>query len=821
MKTFSDEVRCVDGQMICFKTKDNIGVSSTTFHSSTMAELDQQTESLVQQLYDAWSNNADASSYLNLRDQLLSRRERVDTCITTLKTVISVTCPEINETERFFDPRWEELFALAETVESSDGEDSNNLGKRKRGYNEVHRLRNLAIVSALWSPDVVRHYEWNNAAQGSLQLLKSCALRFPNFGNQFCPHLNRVLLDRHCEAIVSGHLKTLGEAPLQCHRDLNIVIKARIVPSLETEELWVNDFDGAVPVHPDGRLLKDVRPCHVQQYLLCRDQFGMLVPRPERQDSLISNQEFDFSLAPAIYEEFLAHDDIFDAAASGLTVSPTDMFTPFEIGPFNSLMSSVQGGTPCSGPNDVSTNTSVSGDALDLATNPDKAPALENAGVREQAHAEATDNDQIDDQARRNHATLWQETGIASIARRTEAALRRPATSKSSARNGAPNARLLSRPGLSKSTMEDELHSRHDQMLSAYGRHIEEAAMRGSNQRRKRANWLGPRWARIWSNPESESLSPGTAASVTDCDVVYCSADGMLDAARAGEIFSKPVVIKESFSDADMHEYEHFISLLYDASNSDEQVEVGCMDMKQTVHQTLGEFTAYTRLRPELSDGLWMSTARSVAKCHRPLFTMLNRFRLLESLSEGLHDCQSTSTSPSRSRPMSASFNTISSPGAFVGPYLESSAGSWQRNLSGTKYWVFVPATEVSSDELTDLANRRDEWVPLEKQRLVVLEKNDVLFIPPGLRLVQAWHTPTPCLTEQGMLWDDLSILSIVRTVNWGREHQAGQLNHHPQLLGAINALHRLIQGQPDRFRGSMTQDEFLSHFRESLLVSC
>ena len=43
-----------------------------------MAELDAQTESLVQQLYEAWSTNADPTSYLNLRDQLLSRRERVD-----------------------------------------------------------------------------------------------------------------------------------------------------------------------------------------------------------------------------------------------------------------------------------------------------------------------------------------------------------------------------------------------------------------------------------------------------------------------------------------------------------------------------------------------------------------------------------------------------------------------------------------------------------------------------------------------------------------------------------------------------------------------
>lgn len=84
-----------------------------------MAELDDETQSLVQRLYDAWSTHADSAFYLSFRDKLLAQRERVDTCIATLKTVITVACPQINETERYFDPRWEELFTLAEAIESS------------------------------------------------------------------------------------------------------------------------------------------------------------------------------------------------------------------------------------------------------------------------------------------------------------------------------------------------------------------------------------------------------------------------------------------------------------------------------------------------------------------------------------------------------------------------------------------------------------------------------------------------------------------------------------------------------------------------------
>ncbi|CAN9197887.1 unnamed protein product [Alternaria alternata] len=261
-----------------------------------MAELDDETQSLVQQLYDAWSTQADSTFYLSFRDKLLAQRERVDTCIATLKTVITVACPQINETERYFDSRWEELFTLAASIESSAKEEGGSLGKRKREYNEVHRLRNLAVVSALWSPALVRYYGWNTAAQGCMRLLKTCALRYPNFSRQFRPYLNRVLLDRHCQAIISGRLKNLNEAPLQYHRDLSIVIAGGVVPDAGIEELWVTSFDGSVPVDLNGRLLKDLRPYHVHQYLLRHDRYGMLVTRGDYQDvPTAMHQQSDFS----------------------------------------------------------------------------------------------------------------------------------------------------------------------------------------------------------------------------------------------------------------------------------------------------------------------------------------------------------------------------------------------------------------------------------------------------------------------------------------------------------------------------------------------
>ncbi|USP79171.1 hypothetical protein yc1106_06445 [Curvularia clavata] len=792
-----------------------------------MAELDDQTESLVQQLYDAWSTHADPTSYLHLRDQLLSRRERVDTCIATLKTVITIACPQINETERYFDPKWEELFALAESIESSAEQEDGNAGKRKRSYNEVHRLRNLAIVSALWSPSVVRHYGWNTAAQGCLRLLKTCALRFPDFGKQFCPYINRVLLDRHCEAITSGHLKTLNEAPLQCYRDLNIVIGSNVIPDLETEELWVTSANGAVPVDSNGRLLKDVRPYHFQQYLLRRDRYGMLVARGECQDPpMITNQQSNFSLAPTTFEEFLAQEDGFLATVPGSTISSVNMFTPPGMDSFLDALTFNYQPEPLSyGLNDASTMTFPSDHAVDLALTPNDTPASDNTSssdVAELYHAESNQTSGMSSGTSTKSRKRSQGDDAASLSRNMKA-VRLPASpANSRALVGAPAS-----PSKGKSTMEDELRDKYNKMLSKYIQRLSAEAMSGHHERRVRAQWLASdtKWARIWQLSGSKGLLPGTAPSKADCDVLYCSADDMLEAARSGEVFQKPVVIKESFSDADMHNYERFLSLLEDASSSDEQVEVRCLDVKHSMHESLGKFTAYLRSHRELLDGLWMSTARSVAKCHRPLFTMLNRFRLLESLSEGLNNHSSNSAPSPLLKAMSVSFNTISFPGAFSGASLSTPAGSWQRNLSGVKLWVFVPEAEVPLDELTSLTNEENVWLPRGKQRLVVLEENDVLFVPPGLQLVQAWHTPTICLTEQAMLWDDLSILPIVESIHWCRKKQVMQDDRvAQQLFRIINSLDCLLREQPDRFRGNMGRDEFIGRFREasqSLLASC
>ncbi|CAN9278229.1 unnamed protein product [Alternaria alternata] len=780
-----------------------------------MAELDDETQSLVQQLYDAWSTHADSTFYLSFCDKLLAQRERVDTCIATLKTVVTVACPQINEMERYFDPRWEELFTLAASIESSAKEEGGNLGKRKREYNEVHRLRNLAVVSALWSPALVRYYGWNTAAQGCMRLLKTCALRYPNFSRQFRPYLNRVLLDRHCQAIISGRLKNLNEAPLQYHRDLSIVIAGGVVPDAGIEELWVTSFDGSVPVDLNGRLLKDLRPYHVHQYLLRHDRYGMLVTRGDYQDvPTAMHQQSDFSHVHPVYGEMLTQDDTTIACAPDITFSP--MFTPSggnEV--FDNFAFDHQDESLNHHPDDVSIITFPSDGTNGLALNVDEVPITENitsSDLSDQGHAENDNTSDLGRGIERDHRSQSQGEFVTSVTRTAKeiptTAEPRDPHSEMSIASGSPKRGL---------TIEDELHNRYGQMLSNYIQQLSEEAEPGYAQRRARSQWLtqDTRLARIWSISQSRGMLPGSATSKVDCDILYCSVDDMLEAARSGEVFQKPVVIKESFSDAGMHNYERFLSLLEDASSSEEQAEVRCINVDEPMCEALGQFTAYLRAHPEDTNGFWMSTLRSVANCHRPLFTMLARFRLLESVTAGLHDNRFNLASPPLGMTMSVNSNTISFPGSFSGAYVNTAAGSWQRILSGSQLWVFVPEEAVDPSDFADLANGENDRLPLGRQRLVVLEENDVLFVPPGLRVVQAWHTPVTCLTEQGLLWDDLSVLPILDSMLLGHEKQAVHEDRSAQQLSRmISNLDCLIREQPDRFRKCMARDEFLVRFR-------
>ncbi|KAK6402843.1 hypothetical protein LTR81_022164, partial [Elasticomyces elasticus] len=97
--------------------------------------------------------------------------------------------------------------------------------------------------------------------------------------------------------------------------------------------------------------------------------------------------------------------------------------------------------------------------------------------------------------------------------------------------------------------------------------------------------------------------------------------------------------------------------------------------------------------------------------------------------------------------------------------------------------------------------NEDGNWLPGGRERLIVLEEDDVLLIPPGLRVVHAVHSPVSCLMEGGILWDELSVLETLRSVAWTRENGVrtnNDMDH--QLPRIVNNLKRLVRAHTDKF---------------------
>ncbi|KAF3022415.1 hypothetical protein E8E14_005923 [Neopestalotiopsis sp. 37M] len=244
--------------------------------TDTYLSFDDKTHAWIQQLHEAWSSDAPISTFATIRDALLERREHLDTYVSTLGAVVKIACPR--DVENNDDGRWNHFFNLGALTKARGKE---NDRKRKRTYNEANRLRNLALIAALWSPAIVFHYGWNTASQIQMNMLRVCATRYPRFVQDFRPRLNQVLFNRHCEGIKNGRTKSLTEARLQPHRDFDINTLASVVPDESISICWVNSRDGNVPIDGDGTLLRVVRPQHFHQYLLRRDRYGILDARQE------------------------------------------------------------------------------------------------------------------------------------------------------------------------------------------------------------------------------------------------------------------------------------------------------------------------------------------------------------------------------------------------------------------------------------------------------------------------------------------------------------------------------------------------------------
>ena len=214
-----------------------------------------------------------------------------------------------------------------------------------------------------------------------------------------------------------------------------------------------------------------------------------------------------------------------------------------------------------------------------------------------------------------------------------------------------------------------------------------------------------------------------------------------------------------------------------------------------------------------------VSTYVAIRNSIRPLLTMLPRFRLLDSLVErargggpGKH-IMSTAVDIASC----IGFNTLSFAGAFSGARLDAMGGMWMRNLNGVQFWTMVPKEDMGPEWET-FAKAGGNWVPNGKQKFLILEQDDTLLIPPGLRVVHAMHWPTKGLMGEGILWDGLNVVQILRSVYWVFKDQVIQdeaiTYQLPRLIAELEAL---VKHQSDQFLGDRSESDFMLAFEQAV----
>jgi hypothetical protein len=339
--------------------------------------------------------------------------------------------------------------------------------------------------------------------------------------------------------------------------------------------------------------------------------------------------------------------------------------------------------------------------------------------------------------------------------------------------------------------------------------------------------WLRPDtlFAKIYTSPESD-LGRGESATKNDADVIYTSGKEFYKFSQQGKAFNKPVVIKEEFADAGLMTLDEFASILLDRYHRD-TVQVRPLGSNMTksvgVPQFVGMLQSENAPGPtHLHPGLNALEFDGITACSRPLFTHLRRYRLLETLCEA--DVQRGPGKRiwrgGKSAPFdvsgSLSFNILGLKGAFSGPHMDALAGTWVRNLCGIKFWMTVQQSEMTNDDWVDFYKYGSDWSPKGKERLIVLEPDDVLFLPPSVRVIHAVYTPQSSLMEGGMLWDELNLLETLTVLRDIGLHQAATNEAIPfQLPRIIKQLEEFVHAEPGRFAGQDTN--FSSRFEDTI----
>jgi hypothetical protein len=289
-----------------------------------------------------------------------------------------------------------------------------------------------------------------------------------------------------------------------------------------------------------------------------------------------------------------------------------------------------------------------------------------------------------------------------------------------------------------------------------------------------KVKWLEKtQWANMYAAPND--LDP-TCQLPLDADVWYMDWETFQQRADGGEVFRKPIVVKQTFQDSGMYEPRDYLVLLRERYPN-QKLDIHNSETGECVSKSITDLLAIRTNSEETKiEGLVASSnainLRRIANADAPLLTRMKRFRLLETLVDrvsnlapGKRTCRETCDISD-----CLGFDLLGFSGAFSRPHVDALVGTWVRCLSGSKAWIFAPG--MSDIDWDDFAQHGERWAPSGKGRVIILEKDDVLLMPPGLRVLHTVFTLETSLMEGGMLWDEYNIPNLLDELFWVAQNQ-------------------------------------------------
>ncbi|KAM0715433.1 hypothetical protein Q7P37_008931 [Cladosporium fusiforme] len=765
---------------------------------------------------------------------------------------------------------------------------------------EARHRRALLSLVAIWSGEIVRHYGWTDSSRTTVELLRQCALAFPDFEHQLVPLARYIMLHRHEESLFKGRVPSIGEhhsssKANSAHSPLTVSdlqhlafiskngddvpfvaygvtmhpISAVSPDELERQRRWCGDDLG---FEVRGKALLTLRPIQTHRFLLGYDRFGLLVPKrlaliPSKRRKMSAPAKSRPQDGPALSSSLhsqskgakaaKSHNGKYDVkrgakkrtsdhgkkAARGRQVGSGSREKGHSLGKDAGGISSVdkQASWPSASCQDFERGSEARADS-------GHEWGGEAAGTESgsQPHIDDGDNPQGTEDGnsqggccvkRGQRSCLTEATNARCLANgslRSQSIHDQPNTigDKPSTRRATLDALDLATDTTTQRRYHHEvsldlaIRQRHQDLVKAYTGHVREDPDDRVEQQVRRA-WLRSttQWAEIYVTPGS-GLGHGESATESGADVVYTSSQEFLRLSRQGKVFPKPVVIKENFSDAGMFTLDEFASLLLDRYRQ-ETLQVRALGHSTTESIDVSAFVQILRVgaapeRGSQNYGLNALDFHGITSCSPPAFTHLLRYRLLETLSEAAIKDGPGKRISRGGRPIpfditgSLSFNILGLDGAFSPPHMDALTGTWVRNLCGIKLWMIVPIKEMSEADWRDFYEMGSQWEPNGKERLIVLEPDDVLLMPPGVRVIHAVHTPQSSLMEGGIIWDEMNILDTLSLLNDIHQHQRSTNESVPyQLYNIVAELEAMIRADQRRF-ASRSKD-FIARFEAAI----